>query len=364
LYEERNRVVDAASVVRQMVEDGCLGRRFDQEAFDAYLEARRAVYGRQNACSLSMAFFNASTASRRSDLFAMPRAKRTPPRLCCNVLNGGRYAYTNPVLSDFPEYLLVAASHDIEEVIEGHNQIQHAIKERLLGMEKTVVAGNIVNRFSTVDNRECIDFLLSIVDTLGLAEDFQLMIDASAGDLRADGGYMFSLTDRAIRSEERLCEYWQDLIRQYNLAYLEDPFHEGDADSWCALTSAQSCCRIIGDNFYSSDADRIARGAAHRCTHGVVIKSNQSGTVSAVSKAVETALRHGQIVIASHRSVSTEETFLSHLACAYEVPLIKIGPLVSDYSSVIRLNEIIRLAGSRHETADDYQHLTPRRDGL
>jgi enolase len=100
---------------------------------------------------------------------------------------------------------------------------------------------------------------------------------------------------------------------------------------------------VIGDNFYSSDAARIEEGAAKRYAHGAIIKPNQAGTVTGVRKAIEAAQRSGQIVITSHRSISTESTFLSTLTCMYGVKYIKIGPLMTDYSSVVRLNEIIRL---------------------
>lgn len=344
IYEDRKVAVDPSVIIRRMELDGCLGRPFEQESFDEYLHGRIPDFGRGNACSLSLAFFNATGAQHAvSELLSRPQARRQPPRICCNILNGGRYAYTNPVLSDFPEYLLVAASRDIEAVIADHNELQRAVREQLFSREKTVVAGNLVSRFTTADNRECLDFLLSVRDKLGLSEKFGLMVDASAGDLRGDAGYSFALTDRSLRSGEEFCEYWRDLIRQYDLAFLEDPFHEDESAQWRSLTGSQSSCKVIGDNFYSSDAKRIARGAADRCTHGVVIKPDQAGSVSAVRRAAETAGSFGQIMIASHRSVSTEETFLSLLACRYEMPLIKIGPLATDYSAVIRLNEIIRL---------------------
>ena len=116
------------------------------------------------------------------------KPRLTPPFLCLNILNGGWHAYTNPVLSDFHEYILVAKSTDLEDVIGDHNDIQRTVKERLLGQTKTVVSGNPVNRFATADNRECIDFLLKVRDGLGLANKFDLMIDASGGDLWTDEG--------------------------------------------------------------------------------------------------------------------------------------------------------------------------------
>jgi enolase len=75
----------------------------------------------------------------------------------------------------------------------------------------------------------------------------------------------------------------------------------------------------------------------------VVLKPNQSGTVTGIINAAQAAARGNQHRFASHRSISTEELFLPRLTCALGIEYIKIGPLITDYSSVLRLNEILRL---------------------
>jgi enolase len=181
------------------------------------------------------------------------------------------------------------------------------------------------------------------VESLGFTGKYDLMIDASAGDLWTSEGYRLAITDGSVHASGQFLEYWRGLIRDYNLRFLEDPFREQDAESWCSLTASEPGVIVIGDNYYSSDAARIEAGAEGKHTRAVIIKPNQSGTVTAVRSAVETARRMGQVVIASHRSISTEETFICALTCMYGVEYIKIGPLETDYSSVVRLNEIIRL---------------------
>jgi enolase len=343
IYEDRHISSDPLTIIKQIKEDGYFGKPLEQTCFDEYLERHIPLFGRNDVYGLSLAFFKATETARPFDPISVAKTTRKPPRICCNILNGGWHAYTNPVLSDFPEYILVARSHDVVDVVSDHNEIQLVVKEKLRTHQKTVVAGNTVSRFATKDNRECIDFLLTILERLRLSDKFDLMIDASAGDLWTDQGYCHSITDQLLRSSDQYYEYWMDIIRQYNLIFLEDPFHEKDVEAWRQLAVSQRKSKVIGDNFYSSDAARITHGAVQQYTHGVVIKPNQSGTVTAVRKAVETAQSHAQIVIASHRSISTEETFISTLSCMYDVPYIKIGPLLTDYSSVIRLNEIIRL---------------------
>lgn len=344
IYEDQNRPVSPATILAQMEEDGCFGRPFDQEGFDAYLATRLDRFGRNNAFSLSLAFFQASEAYDVREAFPAPGDRPLrPPRLCLNILNGGWHAYTNPVLSDFSEFMLVARETDPQFVIPSHQAIQRVVKERLRPVRTRLVSGNPVHVLPGGDNRSVIEFLRSVLAFLGLEDAFELMIDASASDLWREGSYRLMLTDGSSRSSDDFRSYWEGLIRDYGLAYLEDPFAEHDLATWRALASASSGCRIIGDNLYASEADRIEAGVRDGLTHGVIVKPNQAGSVTAVRRAIETARRLGQVAIASHRSISTEETFLAHLTCAEGLPLIKIGPLETDYSSVLRFNEILRL---------------------
>lgn len=342
IYEDRLST-DPADVIDALRHDGLMDRPIGQEDLDSYLAEKIGAFGRNTCFALSLAFHNAVELSPPVDRATRSDGPFAAPRLCCNILNGGRHAYTNPVLSDFPEYLLVSRSDDIEEVIGRHGVIQQAVKAALDHQAKVLVSGNPVSRFATADNRECIEFLLGICDRLGFAHDFDLMVDASAGDLWNADGYRLSITDDSLRSSEGFCDYWLDLLGQYALRFLEDPFSEEDRASWLRLASAQQTCLLIGDNFYSSDAERIAQGAANGWTHGVIVKPNQAGTLTAVRRSFVTAKECGQIIIASHRSISTESTLVAALACRFGAEYIKVGPLITDYSSVMRVNEILRL---------------------
>jgi enolase len=349
IYEDGIITVDAAGIVETVRKDGLFNVPLDQSKFDHYLKQKTDIFGRNNAFALSLAFFNATNNSHYGCALKSEACREsTFPKLCMNILNGGAHAYTNPVLSDFHEYLLVAKDNRLSEMIDDHRQIQRKVRENLMKKDKIAVRGNMVNRFAKTDNRECIDFLLGVLSDLNMDGKYDLMIDASAGDLCTDNGYRFSLTDNSLKTNAQLCQYWMDLIEDYKIRYLEDPFHEKDFEMWKKLTTEQSNCNIISDNLYSADAERIENGSGQKFTHGTVIKPNQAGTVSATIQAIQTAQKTGQIVITSHRSISTESTFLSLITQKYHVEYIKIGPLCTDFSSVIRLNEIIRLCDNLH----------------
>lgn len=344
IYEDQTIGIDSETIITNIEKDGLLGRDFDQSSFDQYLQLHIPQFGRNNAYGLSEAFFNAGR--KTTSTFALCDKRKTklePPRICLNILNGGWHAYTNPVLSDFSEFMLVAKNTDILEVIGEHNEIQQLVKEKQLSQTKTIVSGNPVNSFATRDNREVVEFLLDIVNELGFSDKYDLMIDASAGDLWNGSAYCTGVTDGKAHSKEEFIRYWLDMIRNYQLRFLEDPFHEKDFDSWRSITTSQQDCYIVGDNLYSSDEKRILEGAEKQYATGAVIKPNQAGTVTAIKRSLDATLRTKQIAITSHRSISTESTFISLLTCMLGAQFIKIGPLASDYSSIVRLNEIIRL---------------------
>src|SRR5512138_784570 len=164
IYEDRRSVIDPRSILRTIAADGVPGAETTQASFDSYLEARIPAFGRNNAFALSLAFFTATHRARTAfDLFGQPRRKLEPPRLALNILNGGRFAYTNPVLSDLSEFMLVARSRDIAEVLPEHNAIQRLVAQRQLRQAKAVSAGRLVNAFAALDNRAVIEFLLDVV---------------------------------------------------------------------------------------------------------------------------------------------------------------------------------------------------------
>jgi len=346
IYEDKLTQSNPQRIIEEIKHELRLDHDLTQSDFDGFLELKIKQFGRNNCWALSLAFFNAlySPLSKfwENDGY---KAKGSFPKLCLNVLNGGHHAYTNPVLSDFSEYIVVPKHQDVNRVICDHAEIQREIKRGLAQCEKVIVSQNPVHRFKSINNEECLGFLSNTLERLGMREEYDLMIDASAGDLWTGDGYKFSITDGSFRSTAELQKYWIDLIDEYSLGFLEDPFREKDYDGWKMLVSGQSRCRIIGDNLYSSDPDRIEHGCRNGYTHGAIIKPNQAGTVTTVQKAIETLQRNGQLVITSHRSISTEETFLSNLTVLAGAGYMKIGPLYTDYTSVMRLNELIRLTG-------------------
>jgi enolase len=338
-YEAEGGDIDAPSVVQALAEDGILGREFCQTEFDQYLTSNVARMGPSAAFSLSCAFFEAALRSYGG--CSRPE-QAVPPRFCLNILNGGRHAYTNPVLSDFHEYLLLPQHTDIAMLLDDHHSIQERVRNRLSAMATTRVSGNVVHVLGGQGNRDCIEFLLGVLDDLGLAHRYGLMIDAAAAQLWDGTVYALDLAEKRNLSPDELEDYWTGILADYPVALLEDPFAEHDLERWSGLAATATDCIIAGDDVHSGDPGRIRQLLDSACMTGTVLKPDQAGTISATLEAMEVARAAKSPVILSHRSISTDSLVLAHLMVHCGIELAKFGPLLSDFSSILKMNEVIR----------------------
>jgi enolase len=350
IYEDIHFDINPKKIIDELQKDKVLDKPMNQEDLDSYLEEKIRFFGRNNSYALSLAFYDANEHFMQTGIIENRTIQNNHiPKLCINILNGGNHAYTNPVQSEFSEFLFVAKTNNLISFFNDHELIQSRVKDKLAKMDKIYINKNLVHKSDHGDNRDWFDFLLTTLKELGLEKDYDLMIDASGGDLWNGKEYRFNITKNFSMTNEEMCTYWFDLIKDFDLKILEDPFHETDFESWHNLTNNQTRCKIVGDNLYSGDPMRIAQGIDKKYTHGIILKPNQAGTVSNTIKAINLVQQNNHLLIMSHRSISTESTFLAHISNKYNAEYIKNGPILTDYSSIIRLNEFIRLTGLGYE---------------
>lgn len=335
-YERTEQALSAQEVVGQLYADHVVGQEFTQEEFDDYLRRNSTRFGSTAVFALSVAFFEATLAR------TLPSRSPRLPRISLNILNGGRHAYTNPVLSDFHEFLLVPRHDDLERLLLDHSAIQARVRDALTQYATTRIDGNDVHVMGRRGNRDCVEFLLGIVDRLAMAADYDLMIDAAASQWWNGSVYQLELGERRSFSPDDLQNYWREFLRDYPVRYLEDPFAEDDLAQWRGLVGNAGQCCIVGDDVHSGNVDRIRDLLSSACMNGVVLKPDQAGTIS--DSLAGLAVGHEARVprFLSHRSISTDSLVLVHLLAHNPVEFAKFGPLCSDFSAVQKINEMLR----------------------
>jgi enolase len=131
------------------------------------------------------------------------------------------------------------------------------------------------------------------------------------------------------------------LVEKYNLAYVEDPFHEEDYERFAELTKKAKKCLICGDDLFVTNRERLIRGIKGCAANSIIIKANQVGTLTDAWEATKVAKKARYIPVVSHRSGETSDAHIAHLAVAFSCPVIKTGVLHGE--RVAKINELIRI---------------------
>ncbi len=244
------------------------GVELDQAELDALLLEGRAEWGAAATYAMSSAFYEATR----------PVVLGRTPRILFNVLNGGLHAYTNPIVSDCSEFLLVARSDDLAASVAGYVQILGEAKGALAELPTTTVGGNRVHDLGRDPNLAGFALLERLLADTGLSEQFGLMADASAGDWFVNDQYELSVSGTRLEPGA-LVEEWLRLMDRFDLEILEDPFAETDVASWADLHRRRpERSHLYGDNLTSVQPAELA--AKSHLVDGVLVKPDQNGTVT------------------------------------------------------------------------------------
>jgi enolase len=187
--------------------------------------------------------------------------------------------------------------------------------------------------------------MMSIIERAGLkpGEDVAIAIDLAATSLqRADGGYTLAREGRTASSGQMI-EMLAEWVRDYPVASIEDGLGEEDWDAWARLTERLGRdVQLVGDDLFTTNSERLARGIRQHVANGVLVKANQNGSLSGTIDLIAQARAAGYATIVSARSGETEDAFMSDLAVGTAAGQIKIGSLRTS-STVAKYNQLLRI---------------------
>lgn len=121
-------------------------------------------------------------------------------------------------------------------------------------------------------------------------------------------------------------DFYQDLVKEYPIVFLEDPFGEEDWQSFQEITrKLGKKITIVGDDLLTTNIKRIKKAKVKSACNGTIIKPDQIGTVTEVIEAVKLAKSYGWKIIVSHRAGDTLDDFIADLAVGIGADFIKAG---------------------------------------
>ncbi|MBQ2114908.1 MAG: phosphopyruvate hydratase, partial [Selenomonadales bacterium] len=303
-----NRIL-RSRIVGQEAEDQLL---IDSEMIRADGTANKGSLGANALLGVSLAVARAAASQAGIPLYRYIgglRAGRLPIPMM-NIFNGGQHADNNV---DIQEYMIVpVGAMSFRQALRIGAEVYHTLRNVLKreGMATTVgdEGGYAPNLTS---NEDALRYLMVAIDEAGYVagRDVFLALDVAASEFCENGRYTF---EGKRMTSDMLIDYYEELTKRYPIISVEDGLAEDDWHGWQAMTARLGGrIRLVGDDLFTTNSSRIARGIRERAGNALLVKPNQIGTLSETLYAIRLAESAGYSTIISHRSGETEDDFIA-----------------------------------------------------
>ncbi|MCX7650375.1 MAG: phosphopyruvate hydratase [Flavobacteriales bacterium] len=325
----------------------------DQSAIDyRMIEAdgtpNKSRLGANALLAVSLACAKAAAAEKHLPLFASLGGREACllPVPQMNILNGGAHA-DNGI--DFQEFMIMPVGFDsFSDALRAGVEVFHTLKSVLKSRGFTTNVGDeggFAPNFTS--NEAALEAVLTAVEKAGYQAGRQILIalDAASSELYDAElkHYVFKKSDKRTLSAEAMVHFWENWVRQYPIASIEDGMAEDDWEGWHLLSQAlKSKVQLVGDDLFVTNTQRLERGIAQGVANSILIKVNQIGTLTETIEAVQRAHSAGYTAVMSHRSGETEDTTIADLAVALACGQIKTGS-ASRTDRVAKYNQLLRI---------------------
>jgi len=300
--------------------------KIDKTLIDLDGTEQKKKLGANAILAVSMASCKLAAIERKTSLYKyLGNSKNTQlPIPLLNIINGGVHAKNNLDIQEF--MIRPEKSKSFSEAMRKSFLVIQNLKSML---DNTNVGDEGGFAPNLKNNEEAIKAIIKAIEKSGFkpGEDISICLDVAANEL----------------DKEKTVEYYSDLIKEYPIKSIEDPFSEDDWESWKKLTKNTNI-QIVGDDLFATNIKRLEKGIKEKSANAILIKLNQIGTVSETLDVIKLAHKSGFETIISHRSGDSEDTFIADLAVATNSSQIKTGSLarserVAKYNRLLRIEE-------------------------
>ncbi|MDD5749388.1 MAG: phosphopyruvate hydratase [Patescibacteria group bacterium] len=337
-------VLQAVVNVEKIIAPELIGlSAFSQEKIDKLMieldgTKNKSKLGANAILAISLALAKAGAKQQNMELYQYLRFLYDPklknyllPTPVVNVINGGAHGATNINLQEF--WIVPFKKETFAEKIRQASEIFHAMEDLFKAVGLDTDLGNEGGYSPDMEShRQAFELLMQSTQNAGYEpeEDTYFGIDAGASEFfnSASGKYELKLENKNFSNDE-LVSFYLDLMEIYPLRFLEDPLDQEDWEGWRDLTSDEFVrshqVKIIGDDIFVTNIERLKKGIKMGVANTILIKPNQIGTLTETLKTVSFAREHNYGIIVSHRSGETSDTTIADLAVAVNADYIKTG---------------------------------------
>lgn len=265
-----------------------------------------------------------------------PEAGRTKkfPRLVGNCIGGGKHSNIKGKKPDFQEFLLIPYSKSPKQAEEENKKAKEKA-ELLIKIKDKNFDGkkNDENAWMTsLNEKEVLDILSELNIPIG--------IDVASSGFYSRKKYHYENPMLTRETEEQL-GYLTNLMKNYNISYIEDPFNEEDYESFAKLLKKFPGSLIVGDDLTVTNSKRLQKAIDKKSINAIIVKPNQCGSLIEVKKVCDMAKDNNIKIIFSHRSGETEEIILADLAFGFGADFFKCG--ITGKERETKINRLIAI---------------------
>jgi len=346
-------VLKAVKNVQEQIRKALIAKRADAQAEIDQIMIE--LDGTENKSRLGAnAILSVSMASARAtaNYYGLPlyqylggRFARILPVPMMNVINGG--AHSDGKI-DFQEYMIVpGGAKNFKEALRYGVEVFQSLKSLLKSAGFATAVGDEGGFAPAMDsNEKPLEFLAKAIEKAGfkLAEEVAIALDVAPSAWFKNSRYRLEAEGKALTSEQ-MVDYYEKLVKSYNLISIEDGLAEDDWEGWKVLTERLGDkIQLVGDDIFVTNIEIFQKGIKKGIANAILIKLNQIGTVSETLSAIELARKAGYSAVISHRSGETEDSFIADLAVAVGCGQIKTGSLsrserIAKYNQLLRIEE-------------------------
>ncbi|MEM3400104.1 MAG: phosphopyruvate hydratase [Candidatus Micrarchaeia archaeon] len=274
-----------------------------------------------------------------------------------NILNGGKHAGTKLSIQEF--MIMPVGARSFSEALRMGSETYHHLGS-ILTKKYGAFARNVGDEGGfapPIEKAE--DALRAIqdaVDSAGYTKQVSLAIDAAASSFYDEKTHQYRLDGKSV-SSNKLLEFYEELVENFPIVSIEDPFFEEDFESFAELNaSIGKKVQIVGDDLVVTNVGRIQQAIEKRAMNALLLKVNQIGTLTEAIEAAELVRKHRYGVVVSHRSGETDDSTIADLVVAINGGQIKTGApargeRVAKYNQLLRIEEMLgkraRYAGKK-----------------
>ncbi len=266
-----------------------------------------------------------------------------------NIINGGKHA-DNKI--DFQEFMIApVGAKTFSEGLRWITEIFHVLKSILKKKGHVTAVGDEGGFAPNLGNEEALEVIMEAIQAAGYkpGTQIQIALDCASSELFDEGGrkgYKFwkSNPGELFTADEMIAMY-ADWKSKYPIYSIEDGLDQNDWAGYVEFTKQLGKkIQIVGDDFFVTNPERLAKGIKMKAANSILIKVNQIGTVTETLEAIKLAQKAGYGVISSHRSGETEDAFIADLAVGTGAGQIKTGSLsrtdrMAKYNQLLRIEE-------------------------